>query len=194
MLQCRTLAEAWRIYDASGASAVKTDPSFRPRSAKSVCKPAVRSDSFIASLACHNNLLPDVIKTKGRGGYEIADKMNMRRTSYAGEASSRSCLPSGESRSICFCVFLFFLFTSSLLRRIDCIVSIHFRVFGRVHVILRPELCYCPCRNCFLPPPPHSAAVYRPFDWLGNQRVESFLFFMYIIPRIVCRFGVVARR
>ena len=109
MLQCRTLAEAWRIYDASGASAVKTDPSFRPRSAKSVCKPAVRSDSFIASLACHNNLLPDVIKTKGRGGYEIADKMNMRRTSYAGEASSRSCLPSGESRSICFCVFLFFI-------------------------------------------------------------------------------------
>ena len=140
MLQCRTLAEAWRIYDASGASAVKTDPSFRPRSAKSVCKPAVRSDSFIASLACHNNLLPDVIKTKGRGGYEIADKMNMRRTSYAGEASSRSCLPSGESRSICFCVFLFFFFTSSLLRRIDCIVSIHFRVFGRVHVLLRPDL------------------------------------------------------
>ena len=44
----------------------------------------------------------DVIKTKlggadGRGGYEIQDKINMRRTSYAGEASSRSCLPSGES-------------------------------------------------------------------------------------------------
>ncbi len=33
----------------------------------------------------------------GRGGYEIEDKINMRRTSYAGEASSRSCLPSGES-------------------------------------------------------------------------------------------------
>ncbi|XP_046453317.1 protein unc-80 homolog isoform X4 [Daphnia pulex] len=31
----------------------------------------------------------------GRGGYEIEDKINMRRTSYAGEASSRSCLPSG---------------------------------------------------------------------------------------------------
>lgn len=26
----------------------------------------------------------------------MSDKMNMRRTSYAGEASSRSCLPSGE--------------------------------------------------------------------------------------------------
>ena len=175
MLQCRTLAEAWRIYDASGASAVKTDPSFRPRSAKSVCKPAVRSDSFIASLACHNNLLPDVIKTKGRGGYEIADKMNMRRTSYAGEASSRSCLPSGESRSICFCVFYFFYLL--LLYSAGSIVSCpSISVFlaacmffsGRTCDIVRVGTAFCP------PPPIRLLFIDR---LIGSAIKESNHFF-----------------
>ncbi|XP_045030143.1 protein unc-80 homolog isoform X4 [Daphnia magna] len=35
----------------------------------------------------------------GRGTYEIEDKINMRRTSYAGESSSRSSLPSGTKGS-----------------------------------------------------------------------------------------------
>lgn len=219
----RWRAPTWpRIYDVNGVSAAKTDPSFLELgwlNVKSAYKPVLVAvwNSF-PSCSIYFHGVSTTLKLKfnnppkwrhkggGRGTYEIEDKINMRRTSYAGESSSRSSLPSGESRNqTSFLSFFYYCFlppkkleelrysrvrvdrlivSPAVGQSVYCLVDwsqLHVSLFPRPHNFRAHQLLLSRCQPLFffLPVPP--ATQEQSIIWLPPNLIFVFFSLLHIL-------------